>query len=117
MNKITRIFFFAVLLSGTAFSAMADRGSGKKSKSSKITLNIVTPSTLRNSLSINLKYGLKYSGSILANNQGLSGATLRNSLVTYQKGNTTYIIPYKQKIVMPEVRPGYTGVKLIIRPN
>ena len=38
-----------------------------------------------------------------------------NSLITYQKGNTTYIIPYKQKVALPEIKQGYTGIKLIIR--
>jgi hypothetical protein len=42
---------------------------------------------------------------------------MSTTLVSYQKGNTIYIIPYKQKIIMPEVKPGYTGMKLIIRSH
>jgi hypothetical protein len=40
---------------------------------------------------------------------------MNNSLITYQKGNTTYIIPYKSKITVPDIQPGYTGMKIIIR--
>ncbi len=117
MTKITRISLFAVALFATAFSAMADRGTGKKSKTAKVTLNISTPSTLKNSLAFNFKNGLKYSGSVVLNTQRSGNLMFRNSLVTYQKGNTTYIIPYKQKIIVPEVKQGYAGMKLIIRPH
>lgn len=104
----------ALVSVGTAFNAMADRGVGKKSKTTKVTLNISTPSTLKNSLSLNLKNGLRYTGSMVQNQQN---GMAKTSLVTYQKGNITYIIPYKQKIVMPEIKQGYTGMKLIIKPR
>lgn len=113
MTKTTRIMLVALVSFGTAYNAMADRGVGKKSKTTKITLNISTPSTLRNSLSI--KNGLRYTGSMISNMQ--PAGMMKTSLVTYQKGNTTYIIPYKQKIIMPEIKQGYTGMKLIIKPR
>lgn len=114
MNKIPKIILAVVVLFGTTQSALADRGIGKKSKS-KVTLNISTPTTLRNSVSLNFKSGLKYSGSISLNKFSAGKSMFSNTLVTYQKGNTVYIIPYKQRIVMPEIKPGYTGMKLIIR--
>jgi len=40
---------------------------------------------------------------------------MNRSIITYQKGNTTYIVPYKTKISIPDVQPGYTGVKIILR--
>lgn len=109
----------AIVLFGTAISAMADRGIGKKSKTApaRITLNISTPSTLKNSLPLNLSNGLRYTGSMLATQQNAGNSMLKSTLVTYQKGNTTYIIPYKQRILMPEIKQGYTGMKLIIRPH
>ena len=45
----------------------------------------------------------------------MGSAIMNNTLVTYQKGNTTYIIPYKNKITIAEMRQGYTGMKVIIR--
>jgi len=105
----------SAVLFGGALSALADRGIGKKTKS-KVALNISTPTTLRNSVSLNLKTGLRYTGSVVVN-QPVTTNSMSSTLVTYQKGNTVYIIPYKQKVVMPEVRQGYTGMKLIIRPQ
>jgi hypothetical protein len=91
----------------------ADRGISKKSKA-KIALNITTNNNFKKALSLNLKTGLKYKGSLIVatptKNTGFS-----TSLITYQKGNTTYIVPYKQKMLVTEIKPGYTGMKLIIK--
>jgi hypothetical protein len=95
--------------------AMADKGAGKKNKA-KVALNIITPSTIRNSISFNLKSGLTYKGSLLTSQQIIGRSIMNSEIVTYQKGNTIYIIPYKHKIVMPEIQQGYTGLKLVIHP-
>lgn len=106
-----------IMLSGIAFSALADKGIGKKSKA-KVNLNINTNSSLRNSISLNLKTGLKYTGSLLVNQEQVDGkALLNNTLLTYQKGNTVYVIPHKQIIAVPEMTKGYTGMKLIIKAH
>ena len=115
MNR-AKILFVVLMLSGIGFSALADKGIGKKSKS-KVNLNITTGNSLRNSISLNLKTGLKYTGSLLVNQQ-ISGTTyLTNTLLTYQKGNTIYIIPHKQIIAIPEIKQGYTGMKIIIKTH
>jgi len=110
------MLLMGVLTTGTALSSLADRGIGKKSKA-KVTLNIVTATTLKKSVSLNLRSGLTYTGSLLTNTQATSNYMMSNSLVTYQKGNTVYIIPYKQKILVADMGQGYTGTKLIIRPH
>ena len=115
MNR-AKIILVVLMLSGIGFSALADKGIGKKSKS-KVNLNITTGNSLRNSISLNLKTGLKYTGSLLVNQQ-ISGTTyLTNTLLTYQKGNTIYIIPHKQIIAIPEIKQGYTGMKIIIKTH
>ena len=116
MIKLSKLILVVVVLLSPTLSALADRGISKKSKS-KVTLNISTPTILRNSVSLNLKSGLRYTGSFLVNQTTINNSMLSNTLVTYQKGNTVYIIPYKQKIVMPEIKPGYAGMKLIIRSH
>ena len=116
MMKKAKIILVVIMLSGVAFSALADKGIGKKNKT-KVTLNISTSNSLRNSISLNLKSGLKYTGSLLVNQQFDGNSILSNTLLTYQKGNTVYIIPHKQIIAVPEMRQGYTGMKLIIKPH
>jgi len=116
MIKFTKILLFVAVLAGTAYSAFADKGIGKKNKN-KVALNINTTSTLKQSVSFNLKTGLKYTGSLLVNQQPVGNNISTSSLLTYQKGNTVYIIPHKHLIAVPEIKQGYTGMKLIIRPH
>jgi hypothetical protein len=115
MKTFTKKLLTIALLFGIAQVAMADRGVGKKKN--KTILNIYTPSTLRNSIAFNLKSGLSYKGSLLSSTQTVGNSIMANSLITYQKGNVTYVIPYKHKIVIPEITQGYTGMKLIIHSH
>ena len=116
MKSFTQKLLTIALLVSIVQVAVADRGVGKKNKT-KTLLNIVSPSLLRNSIAFNLKSGLSYKGSIITNESYLSNSIMSNSLITYQKGNMTYIIPYKHKIAIPEMRQGYTGVKVILRAH
>lgn len=111
-NKTLAIFLL-LCIGNVAF---ADRGVGKKNKS-KFILNISTPSTLRNSIAMNLKTGLSFKGSLLCSQESNNNTLINSSLLTYQKGNTVYIIPYKRKIVVPEISQGYTGMKLIFKSH
>lgn len=110
------MILIVLMLSGIGFSALADKGIGKKNKS-KVNLNINAGNSLRNSISLNLKTGLKYTGSLLVNQQASGKSYLSKTLLTYQKGNTVYIIPHKQVVVIPEMKQGYTGMKLIIKTH
>ncbi len=115
MTRFFKTMIITAVLSGFAAVTFADRGAGKRNKL-KTLLNINTNYSLKNSLSANIKTGLTYKGSLLTGNRQVIGTSvISNSLMTYQKGNITYIIPYKQKMMMPEMTQGYTGIKLIIR--
>jgi len=103
-----------VVLSGTVTLALADRGVGKKGK--RVTLNINVPSSLTSYMPFNLKSGLTYKGSLLTSQETIGSSIMNNSMITYQKGNTVYVLPYKHRIAVPDVQQGYTGVKFIIHP-
>ena len=94
--------------------SFADRGLRRKSKN-KVVLNINTNNSFKNTLSFNLKNGLKYKGDLYIANQTVNNSISATTLSTYQKGNTIYLVPNKQKIIIPEVKQGYTGMKLIIK--
>ncbi len=113
---MTKMLLVIPVLTGIAFSALADRGIGRKSKT-KVELNISTASGLRNSISLNLRSGLKYTGSLLTKQEFSGSSILNSTLITYQKGNTVYIIPSKQVIAVPDMKQGYAGMKLIINPH
>ena len=108
MSKITKTVLLFAVLNGIMFTSLADRGVGKAKKS-------VATNNFKSSISINLKIGLKYKGSLLTGVSSNKTFLTVSNIVTYQKGNTIYVVPYKQKIVVPEVKQGYTGMKLIIK--
>jgi ABC-type oligopeptide transport system substrate-binding subunit len=117
MSKKTRIFLLLALLTGQMLTSFADRGIGNKKKS-KVVLNIKTPanSNFNTALNYNLRNGLRSTGSLL-NNPAPATRNSFNTIVTYAKGNSIYILPYKQKVLVADIRQGYTGTKLIIRPR
>ena len=116
MKKNIRIILFTAVFTGMLLTSFADRGVGKK-RTVKTTFNIKMPSTFQSSLNFNLRNGLKYSGSLITTNRitSIVKTNTTNAFVTYQKGNSVYIIPYKQRIVVPEIKLGYVGAKLVIR--
>ncbi len=114
MNKYSKIGLVAVLVCGLYLITFADRGGFVKKN--KTRLNIATAGTLKNSIAFNLRSGVVYKGSFLLNNQQIGNNIISDAIISYKKGNTIYILPYKQKVVIPE----YTqkeGYKLIIRPR
>lgn len=117
MKTIVKILFLFFVGIGVCNTAFADRGVGKKSKG-KLSLNVNMSNGFKPNLYLNLKSGLSYKGSLLANSPYSNSQNgYYNSFVTYQKGNTTYVIPYKQKVIVPETRQGYAGMKLIIKAH
>lgn len=116
MSQITKSILIIGILAGNMLMSFADRGIGKKAKN-KISLNIPLNTSIKNSLSFNLKAGLTYKGSLQTSVHKVSNVAISSNLVTYQKGSNVYIIPYKQKMIVPEIKQGYTGMKLIINSN
>jgi hypothetical protein len=112
MNKYSKLTIGVLLACSIWFIASADRGGFVKKN--KTHLNIALQGTLKNSIAFNLKSGIYYRGSFLLNSQQVGNSIVADAFISYKKGNTIYILPYKQKIAIPE----YTqkdGYKLIIR--
>ncbi|MDE3212445.1 MAG: hypothetical protein KGM98_04365 [Bacteroidota bacterium] len=83
-------------------------------KKDKAKVNITTHGTLKNSIAFNLKSGLKFRGGFFTDRELIGNSLISNSYVSYQKGNTFYVLPYKQRIVIPQYSQK-DGFKLIIR--
>ncbi|MEP6615447.1 MAG: hypothetical protein ABJA57_02660 [Ginsengibacter sp.] len=112
MKSSFQIAFIVLFVSCISIIASADRG-GFGRKRTKVNLNITTSSTLKNSIAFNLRSGLIYRGSSLISHHFVGKNSFDNALVTYKKGNTIYILPYKQRILISDYSP--SGYKLIIR--
>ena len=110
--KKSKILFAVVIFCGICLIASADRGGFVKKDKTK--LNIATAGSLKNSISFNLKSGIIYQGSFLLNQTKTGNSIVSDEILSYKKGNTIYLLPYKQKILIPEYTQG-EGYKLIIR--
>lgn len=112
MTKYSRIISVILLFCGVGLFTFADRGGFVKKN--KTQLNITTSGNLRNSIAFNLKSGLEYRGSTILNRVQIGNHIINDALISYKKGNTVYILPYKQKILMQQYSQN-EGYKLIIR--
>ena len=111
MLKTSKLALIALVFCFVTYVAIADRGGfGRRNN---IHLNITTLSTLKNSIAFNLRSGLNYKGATILNHQMAGNSIFTNSLLSYQKGNTIYILPYKQKVLLQSYSSA--GYKLIIR--
>ena len=109
MKFTAQILFLFMAITSLSFTTFDDRGG--KGGAKKVLLNMSNAVAKKNSIFSQNFTAVKY--------KGLSfGTTSSNTplvvATTYQKGNTIYIQPVKQKILVPEFKQGYGGLKLII---
>lgn len=113
MKKYPFIIVIVLLLCGIGYLSFADRGGiGRKNKPQ---FNIELHGTLKNSIPFNLKSGLVFRGSEIISSHKIGNSLITESVMSFQKGKTTYLIPYKQRIVIQDYSKD--GYKLIIRPR
>ena len=86
-RKLTTLFLIG--LSVTAFAIVGDGKSRGKKSSLLSSRPTITPGKF------SLRSGYQYRGSQIINQQKDKNSFTRNSLVTYQKGNMTYVLPVK----------------------
>jgi hypothetical protein len=99
-----------LFLVGLSVAAFATLGDGKLKGKRNSLLNCkptITPGKFT------LKSGYQYRGSQIINQQTQNNTFTRNSLVTYQKGNMTYILPVKT--IIPQKIKVTVGIPQINR--
>ena len=103
-RKLTTLFL--VGLSVAAFATLGD-GKAKKKSSLLNSKPTITPGKFT------LKSGYQYRGSQIISQKKDNTSFTRNSLVTYQKGNMTYILPVKT--IIPQKIKVTVGIPQINR--
>lgn len=112
MKRVVKILIVFVVLSGIGVMGFADRaGFIKKDKP---RMNIKNHGTLKNSVRYNLTAGLKYDGSKVMSVKKVGNSFVAESVISYRKGNTIYLIPYKQRIAIPQYSKE-DGYRLVLR--
>jgi len=86
----------SLLLIGVGVWALASMGGGGNKSKDKAVKPEFTP--IRTTNGFTLKAGPVYHGSIIFGQEKTKNLVSYSSVVTYQKGNTTYILPCKYKL-------------------
>jgi len=87
---------FCLLLIGLTYFTFASIGGGKNKSNHNIHNAAFTP--IRTSKGFSVKSGLNYRGTVILKQERIHGFISYSSLVTYQKGNATYILPNKYNV-------------------
>ncbi|MDX2046799.1 MAG: hypothetical protein SFU87_08430 [Chitinophagaceae bacterium] len=74
-------------------------GGGAKNKSSRAKF-----SNVKNDINLSLKYGYSPSGNKTFSYKKNDRFVMFNSVVTYQKGNITYVLPIKNKVILQKFK-------------
>jgi hypothetical protein len=102
-NNIARKAAICFALTAIAILTFGSSGGGGGDKNKTRNFN-KDFTTIRTSSGFTLKAGPIYGGSQLLNVKKQKDVVLLTSVVTYQKGNTTFILPYKYKMSKPTAK-------------
>lgn len=91
-----------LLVAFSAIASFATLGDGKKKTGASKSSLLSSKSTSAGSFS--LRSGYTYRGNQVINTKKQTNYISLNTVVTYQKGNTTYIVPLKKKVVLNNVK-------------
>jgi len=97
-----KIAVLALLVSISAIAALATLGDGKSKKEDPKKSLLSPKPTFSGSFS--LRSGYTYRGSQVINNKTSQKFIRLNTVVTVQKGNITYTVPLKRKVILEKVK-------------
>ena len=107
-NLIKNAFYKPVLLTGVALllfaqvEVFAAKGDAKEKKGFVLKFSGFDLKTVNQNF-FALKPGVVYKGSFNNVEKAPQQTTLQ-SIITFQKGNTTFILPYKHKVILPKFK-------------
>jgi hypothetical protein len=112
LKALTKKTLTSFILVSFAAIALASMGGGKnKAKTNSSIKPDITP--IRTTNGFTLKAGPNYRGSMILGQDKSNNTVISfNSIVTYQKGNTTYILPYKYKLQTSSYQPGKSNLQM-----
>lgn len=94
-SSALRLLAMSLLLFAVTALAFASKGGGEKKKHRELE-NSFSP--INASSSFTLKKSPLYSGSIVSFHPQADNRISLNAMITYQRGNTTFILPYQYKV-------------------
>lgn len=99
-------FIIALLLVGATHIAMGSfTGSSDKKTKNLYSLKNFNRNFYRSTSPFSLRAGFEYKGlQLLSQKKEINGDITFNSMMRFEKGNTTYIYPYTHKVSVPKFK-------------
>jgi hypothetical protein len=107
INSIqTRKMMIALLLVGATHIAMGSFTGSSEDKTKGIySLKNFNKTFYKSSNPFSIRAGYQYRGTeILSQKKDSNGTTTINSIMRFEKGNTTYVYPYKHQVAVPKFK-------------
>ena len=99
----TSVIFLLAVSAVSAFAVLGDRGRDSKNRSTLSNQNFtISPGNF------SLRSNYNFRGSQVMNPARSNEYINLNTVLTYQKGNATYIVPLKKKIYITTGNAGFT---------
>lgn len=98
---LTRKLAVIILIASSAAGAFATLGDGKV-KSNKAKRSLLSDKTSVKAGTFSLKSGYSYRGNTVINSRTQKYVNL-NTVVSYQRGHTSYVLPMKKKVILDKV--------------
>ena len=111
--NIARKVAVCFALIAVAALTFGSTGGGGGNRNSSLSFN-KDFTTIRTTGGFTLKAGPMYRGSQLLNMQKQKDVVTLKSVVTYQKGNTTFILPYQYRMAKPAMKSNLNAVDVKI---
>lgn len=104
MRLLGRKLTVILLVTVSAVGAFATLGDGRKKATTRPNSSILSGRTSSNNGFFSLKSGYSYKGSQVLNSTADKKYFSLNTVVTVQRGNTTYTLPLKKKAIIDKVK-------------
>lgn len=103
--KVMKIFF-ALFLLGAAHIAMGSFTGTTNDKTKNIySLKNFNSNFYKSASPFSLRAGFQFNGSqLISVKKESNGDLTSNSIIRFEKGNTTYVYPYKHKVPVPKFK-------------
>jgi hypothetical protein len=101
-----------ILLLVISAATYATLGDGKGRSGVVPRSSLLSNKTLVRSGSFSLRSGYSYRGNLVINNNGEKRYIQLNTVVTLQKGSTTFIVPLKKKALLDNVKIDFSNRQL-----
>lgn len=102
--KVKKIMIALLLVSATHLALGSFTGTSEEKSKNKYSLKDFNKHFYKNASPYSLRAGYQFKGSQIVSLNRDENSVQVNSMMRFEKGNTTYIYPYKHKVVVPKFK-------------